>query len=208
MHAAHIVMASAQRAVAAHSHAYESKQSSSTTSYPVREQSSMASRKCRPGLGHPVREYVEIGHDPQRAHPAQQGTRPPQGERNSENIAFNCALSAIRAGHHALRSTSGRMRRRSGATSVSDRVPGAEGRDPPSSEPHLRKMLGDGRPDVPHRGYRTFIPRVALHRHIVGPIVRWAMSGPPPTGGPLDNRAPTRRSGAGHASPAWSSCRD
>jgi hypothetical protein len=59
-------MASAQRAVAAHSHAYESKQSSSTTSYPVREQSSMASRKCRPGLGHPVREYVEIGHDPQR----------------------------------------------------------------------------------------------------------------------------------------------
>ena len=65
MPAAHIVMASAQRAVAAHSHAYESKQSSSTTSYPVREQSSMASRKCRPGLGHPVREYAGIGHDPQ-----------------------------------------------------------------------------------------------------------------------------------------------
>ena len=64
MHAARIVMASARRAVAAHSHAYESKQSSSTTSYPVREQSSMASRKCRPGLGHPVREHVEIGHDP------------------------------------------------------------------------------------------------------------------------------------------------
>jgi len=41
VHAAHFVMASAQRAVAAHSHAYESKQSSSTTSYPVREQSSM-----------------------------------------------------------------------------------------------------------------------------------------------------------------------
>ena len=64
--AALFVMASAQRAVAAHSHAYESKQSSSTTSYPVREQSSMASRKCRPGLGHPVREYAGIGHGPQR----------------------------------------------------------------------------------------------------------------------------------------------
>jgi len=45
VHAAHIVMASAQRAVAAHSHAYEPGQSSSTTSYPVRE-------------------HVEIGHDP------------------------------------------------------------------------------------------------------------------------------------------------
>ena len=66
MHAAHIVMASAQRAVAAHSHAYEPGQSSSTTSYPVREQGSMASRKCRPGFGHPVREYVEISHDPQK----------------------------------------------------------------------------------------------------------------------------------------------
>src|SRR5215470_14762384 len=66
VHAAHVVMASAQRAVAAHSHANEPKQSNSTTSYPVREQSSMASRKCRPGLGHPVREYVEISHDPQK----------------------------------------------------------------------------------------------------------------------------------------------
>ena len=66
MHAAHIGMASAQYAVAAHSHAHESKQPGSTTSYPVREQSSMASRKCRPGPGHPVREYAGTGHDPQR----------------------------------------------------------------------------------------------------------------------------------------------
>jgi hypothetical protein len=52
-------------------------------------------------------------------------------------MSRNARLS--RAGHHALRSMSGRMRRRSGATSVSDQVPGAEGRDPRSSEPHLRK---------------------------------------------------------------------
>ena len=47
VHASHIVMASAPYAVAAHSHAYESRQPSSTTSYPVRE-------------------YAGIGHDPQR----------------------------------------------------------------------------------------------------------------------------------------------
>ena len=36
-------------------------------------------------------------------------------------------------------------------------------------------------------------PGAALHRHAVGPIVRGAMTGPPATRGPLDNRAPARR---------------
>lgn len=30
-----------------------------------------------------------------------------------------------------------------------------------------------------HRHDRTFIPRSALHRHAVGPMVQWAMTGPP-----------------------------
>ena len=98
MPAAHIVMASAQRAVAAHSHVYESRQSSSTTSYPVREQSSMASRKCRPGLGHPVREYVEIGHDPQRlTRPAGPWPAPPRADLAPRTELDNlCACIAPR----------------------------------------------------------------------------------------------------------------
>jgi hypothetical protein len=46
----------------------------------------------------------------------------------------------------------GRMCRRIGTMSVRDRVPGAEGRDPRSSEPNLRKVLGGGHSDVPLRG--------------------------------------------------------
>ncbi len=45
-----------------------------------------------------------------------------------------------------------RMRRRIGTASVRDRVPGAEGRNPRSSQPNLRKVLGGGHPDVPHGG--------------------------------------------------------
>jgi|SRR5215831_533398 len=50
--------------------------------------------------------------------------------------------------------------------------------------------------DVPHRGIdRTLIPRAALHRHAVEPLVHWATTGPPATRGPLDSRAdPTRHS--------------
>ena len=47
-----------------------------------------------------------------------------------------------------------------------------------------------GPPDSRHD--RTFIPRSALHRHAVEPMVHWAMTGPPTTRGLLDNRAPTR----------------
>src|SRR6266566_8786954 len=54
---------------------------------------------------------------------------------------------------------------------------------------------------------QTFIPRAALHRQAVGPIVRWAMTGPPATRGPLDNRAPTRRSARQRLSGARSAMR-
>src|SRR5215471_9581420 len=122
-------MTPAQYAVAAHSHAYESKQPSSTTSYPVREQSSMASRKCRAGLGHPVREYVEIGHDPQRL------TRPagPWPARPRADLAPTNRTDTVGAGCEAgppflvspVSLASGDIRARKGGPVMSDSKIGA-----------------------------------------------------------------------------------
>jgi len=43
------------------------------------------------------------------------------------------------------------------------------------------------------RHVRTFILSAALHKHAVGPTLRWAITGRPATRSPLNNRAPTRR---------------
>ncbi len=43
------------------------------------------------------------------------------------------------------------------------------------------------------RQIRTFILRAALHKHAVGPSVRWAISGRRAIRSPPNNRAPTRR---------------
>jgi hypothetical protein len=54
-------------------------------------------------------------------------------------------------------------------------------------------QVQSSRPEPESRHDRTFIPRPALHRHAVEPIVHWATIGPPTARDPLDNRAPTRR---------------
>jgi len=60
---------------------------------------------------------------------------------------------------------------------------------------------------------RMFAPRAPLHKHTGRLHPRWAITGRPTTRSPVDNRAPTRRSGrleiiavAGPATPEWTIC--
>ena len=81
-------------------------------------------------------------------------------------------------------------------TRIRPQNPTHAGRRNPRSTPDLRDAETWPKSGTPARRHdRTFIPRAALHRRTAGLIVSWAMDRAANDARPLDNRAPTRRSG-------------